>query len=119
MDLVDVGEGTNVFGKAIVAYEPGRRDQGSCTGLHTIDCCFNVFMLDFTNGKRRKGPVSLIAMRLNMTFIDRQYVLNLCAMLVAKGVFERDYLFVAAYSQNIRLLFRFVHPTSADGRDDT
>src|SRR5712692_6799501 len=106
-----MSERANVFGEAIMADESRRCDQGSSAGLHTIDCCFNLSMLDFTNGNRRKGPMPFIPMRLNTTLIACQYALNTCAMLVAKDILERGYLFVAAHPQNIRLLFRFVHPT--------
>src|SRR6266699_3675345 len=88
-------------------------------GLHTIDRRFNVFMLDFTNDKRRKGPMSCITMRPDVTLIACQYALNVCEMLVAKGIFEHGYLFIATYSQDVCHLCRFVHPTYADGGDDT
>src|SRR6266487_2662406 len=77
-----------------MADQPRRCDQGSRTGLHTIDHRFNVFMLDFTNDKRRKGPMSRITMRPDVTLIACQYALNVCVMLVAKGIFEHDYLFI-------------------------
>src|SRR5947209_19325003 len=102
-----------------MANEPRRGDQRSCAGLHTIDGCFNIFMFDFPHGQRRKGAMSLVPMRLNMPFITCQDVLDALTMLVAEDVFERSYLFVAAYPQNVRHLFRFVHPTRANGGNDT
>src|SRR5947208_10100233 len=102
-----------------MAYQPRRRDQRSRAGLHAIDRCFNVFMLNRTDNKRCKSPVPLITMRLNVTLIARQYTLNSCTMLVTKGISERSYLFVATHTQDIGLLRRLVHPTRADGRDDT
>src|SRR5437660_10435488 len=98
-----------------MADQPRRCDQGSRAGLHTIDLRFNVFRLDFTNDKRRKGPMSRITMRSDVTLIACQYDLNVCAMLVAKDIFERSYLFIATYSQDVCHLCRFVHPTCADG----
>src|SRR5947209_8329359 len=76
-------------------------------------------MLNRTDNKRCKSSVPLITMRLNVTLIARQYTLNSCTMLVTKSISERSYLFVATHSQDIGLLCRLVHPTRADGRDDT
>src|SRR2546425_1023979 len=113
-----VCQGAYIFRKTIMTDQSGRCDQRPRAGLHAIDRCFNVFMFDLTDNKSRKSPMPLIAMRLNMTLIPRQYTLNSCAMLVAKNIFERDYLFVAAHPQDISRLCRFAHPTSADGGDD-
>src|SRR2546421_13007324 len=101
-----------------MAYQPRRRDQRSRAGLHAIDRCFNVFMLNLTDNKRRKSSDPLITMRLNVTLIARQYTLNSGTMLVAKGFAECVYLFVSTHPQDIGLLRGFVHPTCADGRDD-
>src|SRR5262249_20471402 len=101
-----------------MADQTRRCNQGSGTWLHTIDGCFNLFLLDFTNCKRCKGSMPLITIGTNMTFIACQYTFNVCTALFSKYVREHSYLCITIYSQNIRLLFRFVHPTPVNGGDN-
>ena len=100
-----ISECAYIFGKTIMTDQSRRRNQGSRTGLHTIDGRFNIFLLNLPNGKRRKGSMPLITVRLNMTLIACQHTFDLCTTLLTKDIREHSYLLAATYSQDIRFLF--------------